>query len=93
LDLPTHFFFGLAIGFVFFGHTPELALLVGLGALLPDLDREYWFIPEAQFSEEQRHRALFHNVFVIALTFMISPFLSLGVFLHILQDVEEDSQR
>jgi hypothetical protein len=86
MDLPTHFFFGLAVGFVFFGHTPELALLVGLGALLPDLDREYWFIPEKQFAEEQRHRALFHNVFVIALTFVISPFLSLGVFLHVLQD-------
>lgn len=86
MDLPTHFFFGLAVGFVFFGHAPELALLVGLGALLPDLDREYWFIPERQFAEEQMHRALFHNVFVIALTFVISPFLSLGVFLHILQD-------
>lgn len=86
MDLPTHFAFGLAIGFVFFGHQPELALLVALGALLPDLDREYWFIPEAEYAPEQRHRALFHNVFVIALAYPISPFLSLGVFLHALQD-------
>ncbi|HZW55400.1 MAG TPA: metal-dependent hydrolase [Nitrososphaerales archaeon] len=86
MDLPTHFFFGLAIGFVFFGHQPELALLVGLGALLPDLDREYWFIPPKKYAAEQRHRALLHNVVVIALTFAVSPFLSLGVFLHVLQD-------
>jgi hypothetical protein len=86
MDLPTHFFFGLAIGFVFFGRQPEYALLIGLGALLPDLDREYWFIPPKQYAEEQRHRALLHNVVVIALTFAVSPFLSLGVFLHVLQD-------
>lgn len=86
MDLPTHFLFGLAIGFVFFGHTPELALLVGLGALLPDLDREYWFIPAKTYASEQRHRALLHNVVVMALTFVFSPFLSLGVFLHVLQD-------
>ena len=86
MDLPTHFAFGLAMGLVFFGHQPELALLVALGALLPDLDREYWFIPAKQYAEEQRHRALLHNVVVIALTYVVSPFLSLGVFLHILQD-------
>ncbi|MCL5067339.1 MAG: metal-dependent hydrolase, partial [Thaumarchaeota archaeon] len=86
MDLPTHFAFGLAMGLVFFGHQPELALLIALGALLPDLDREYWFIPAKQYAEEQRHRALLHNVVVIALTYVVSPFLSLGVFLHILQD-------
>jgi len=86
MDLPTHFAFGLAMGFVFFGHQPEFALLVSLGALLPDLDREYWFIPAKQYAPEQRHRALFHNVLVIALTYPVSPFLSLGTFLHVLQD-------
>jgi len=74
------------MGFVFFGHQPEFALLVALGALLPDLDREYWFIPAKKYAPEQRHRALFHNVLVIALTYPVSPFLSLGTFLHILQD-------
>ncbi len=86
MDLPTHFFFGLAIGFVFFGHQPEFALVISLGALLPDLDREYWFIPAKKYAEDQRHRALLHNVVVIALTYAVSPFLSLGVFLHVLQD-------
>jgi len=74
------------MGLVFFGHQPELALLVALGALLPDLDREYWFIPAKKYADEQRHRALFHNVIVIALSYAVSPFLSIGVFLHVLQD-------
>jgi hypothetical protein len=85
LDLPTHAIFGFAVGLVFFGR-PEIALLVSLGALIPDLDREYWFIPMKAYLDEQYHRALFHNVFVIALAYLVSPFLSLGIFLHMLLD-------
>jgi hypothetical protein len=85
LDLPTHVAFGIAVGFVFFGR-PEIALLIGLGALLPDLDREYWFIPAKTYQDEQYHRALFHNVFFMALAYLVSPFISLGIFLHVLQD-------
>lgn len=85
LDLPTHAVFGFAVGLVFFDR-PEIALLVSLGALIPDLDREYWFIPVKMYRDEQYHRALFHNVFVIALVYLVSPFLSLGVFLHMLLD-------
>jgi hypothetical protein len=70
---------------VFFGD-PEIALLIGLGAALPDLDREYWFIPAKQYRDEQYHRALFHNVFIMAAAYMLSPFLSLGILLHISQD-------
>ena len=85
LDLPTHFFFGIAVGLVFFGQ-PFIALIIGLGALLPDLDREYWYVPEQEYAEEQMHRALFHNVVVMAIAYLASPLLSLGVFLHVLQD-------
>jgi hypothetical protein len=77
--------FGLAVGFVFFGR-PEVAFLIALGALLPDLDREYWFMRTKIYSDEQIHRAGLHNVFVMAITYLVSPFLSLGVFLHVLQD-------
>jgi hypothetical protein len=74
------------MGLVFFGH-PEIAfLLIGLGALLPDLDREYWFIPSKEYRDEQYHRALLHNVFFMALVYLVSPFLSLGIFLHVFQD-------
>ena len=85
MDLPTHVFFGLAIGLVFFGH-PEIALLVGLGALVPDLDREYWFVKSSVYRDEQLHRALLHNVFIIGLLYLLSPFLALGTFLHMLLD-------
>jgi hypothetical protein len=85
LDLYTHWFFGFAIGLVFFGR-PEIAFLIGLGALIPDLDREYWFIPAKQYRDEQLHRALFHNVFIMAVAYLGSPFLSLGIFLHTLLD-------
>ena len=85
MDLPTHFTFGFAVGLVFFGK-PEIALLIGLGTLIPDLDREYWFIPRKVYADEQIHRAGLHNVFVMVLTYLVSPFLSLGIFLHALQD-------
>ena len=85
MDLPTHIFFGVAIGLVFFGR-PEIALLIALGTIFPDLDREYWFVPTEVYLNEQYHRAVLHNVFIVALAYLVSPFLSLGIFLHMLQD-------
>ena len=85
MELSTHVAFGVVVGLIFFGK-PDIALLVGLGALIPDLDREYWFMPWKWYRDEQYHRALFHNVFIIALAYVISPFISLGIFLHIFQD-------
>jgi hypothetical protein len=85
LNLTTHFFFGLAVGFLFFGQ-PTVAFLVALGALLPDLDREYWFMPSNEYRDEQFHRSLFHNLFVMGVVFLLSPFVSLGMFLHVFQD-------
>lgn len=64
MNLTTHLFFGVAVGFLFFGN-PEIALLVTLGSLLPDLDREYWFMPSEEYRDEQLHRSLFHNLFVM----------------------------
>lgn len=85
MDLPTHFVFALATGLIF-TNNPEVALMIGLGALLPDLDREYWFIPRKVYADEQIHRAGLHNVFLMAAIYVISPYLSLGIFLHVLQD-------
>jgi hypothetical protein len=85
LQLTTHVVFAFALGLLFFGR-PDAALLVGLGALVPDLDREYWFVKEKKYRDEQPHRARFHNVFVMAIGFLLSPFFSLGIFLHSLQD-------
>lgn len=85
MDLPTHFAFGFAAGLVFTDNT-QIAFLVAFGSLIPDLDREYWFIPRRIFSDDQLHRAAFHNVFMMALIYVVSPYVSLGIFLHILAD-------
>jgi hypothetical protein len=85
LELTTHVFFAFAVGLLFFGR-PDAALLVSLGALVPDLDREYWFVRKRKYQDEQPHRARFHNVFVIAAGYLLSPFFALGIFLHSLQD-------
>lgn len=53
---------------------------------MPDLDREYWFVRTKTYQDEQPHRARFHNIFVMALGYLVSPFFSLGIFLHALQD-------
>ncbi|HEV2120358.1 MAG TPA: metal-dependent hydrolase [Candidatus Bathyarchaeia archaeon] len=86
MDLPSHLSFGLAIGAVFFGNNPEIVLLIGLGTLIPDLDREYWYVRQQVYAEEQYHRARFHNVFMILIGYLVNPFFSLGIFLHMLQD-------
>ena len=83
--MTTHFFFGLAVGFLLFGQ-PWIAFIVALGALLPDLDREYWFMPSNEYRDEQFHRSLFHNFFVMGAVFLLSPFVSLGMFLHVFLD-------
>jgi hypothetical protein len=85
LELTTHAVFAFAVGLIFFGRL-DIAFLVTLGALVPDLDREYWFVRVRKYQEEQPHRARFHNVFVMAVGYLLSPFFALGIFLHALQD-------
>jgi hypothetical protein len=85
LELTTHAVFAFVVGLIFFGRL-DAALLVTLGALLPDLDREYWFVRVKTYRDEQPHRARFHNVFVMAAGYLLSPFFALGIFLHALQD-------
>jgi len=85
LQLTTHAVFAFAVGLIFFA-SPKAALLVTLGALVNDLDREYWFVREKKYRDEQPHRARFHNVFVMTAGFLLSPFFALGIFLHSLQD-------
>ncbi len=40
MNLNSHILFGIAIGIAFF-HNVDIAILIGIGAALPDLDREY----------------------------------------------------
>jgi hypothetical protein len=85
VNLTTHFVFGAFVAAVF-TRLPSAVVLVALGSLIPDLDREYWFWGRERFKEDQVHRSLFHNVFVILILYFISPWISLGVFLHSLLD-------
>lgn len=85
MNLVTHAVFGLAIGFIFFGRV-DIAILIVVGSLLPDLDREYWFIPQREYREEQYHRALFHNIFFMIGIYLANVYASLGIFLHSLLD-------
>jgi len=77
--------FGVALGAVFFGK-PEIMLLAGIGAAIPDLDREYGFLSKESFSRRQVHRALCHNFLFLGLVYLINPYLGIGAFSHTLLD-------
>ena len=85
MNLPTHIMFGALIGALFFGRL-DIILLVAIGSVLPDMDREYGFFSKDYFREHQLHRALCHNFVFIGIVFLISPFLAIGAFCHTLLD-------
>ena len=85
MNLPTHIMFGALIGALFFGRW-DIILLVAIGSVLPDMDREYGFFSKDYFRDHQLHRALYHNFVFIGIVFLISPYLALGAFCHTLLD-------
>ncbi|MGD0644740.1 MAG: metal-dependent hydrolase [Candidatus Bathyarchaeia archaeon] len=85
MNLPTHIMFGALIGALFFGRL-DIILLVAIGSVLSDMDREYGFFSKDYFRERQLHRALCHNFVFIGIVFLISPFLAIGAFCHTLLD-------
>jgi hypothetical protein len=85
MNLPTHIMFGALIGALFFGRW-DIMLLVAIGSVIPDMDREYGFFSKNYFREHQLHRALCHNFLFIGIVFLINPYLALGAFCHTLFD-------
>ncbi|MGD0028409.1 MAG: metal-dependent hydrolase [Candidatus Bathyarchaeia archaeon] len=85
MNLPTHIMFGALIGALFFGRW-DIILLVAIGSVLPDMDREYGFFSKDYFREHQLHRALYHNFVFIGILFLINPYLAIGAFCHTLLD-------
>ena len=85
MNLPTHIVFGALIGALFFGRW-DISLLVAIGSVLPDMDREYGFFSKDYFRDHQLHRALYHNFLFIGIVFLINPYLALGAFCHTLLD-------
>ncbi len=85
MNLTTHIVFGALIGALFFGRW-DIVLLVAIGSVLPDLDREYGFFSKNYFRDHQFHRALYHNFFFIGILYLFNPYLALGAFCHTLLD-------
>ncbi len=85
MNLNTHSLFAAAVAAFLVGK-PEAILLAGLGSIVPDLDRPYWFIPKKKTEEEEYHRAFLHNIVALAATYLINPYLGLGLFSHLLLD-------
>ena len=81
MNLSTHIVFGIIVGALLFGR-PEIALMVGIGSAINDLDREYGFFSKESFRRRQIHRALFHNFLFIGIVYLINPFFGIGAFLH-----------
>jgi uncharacterized membrane protein YidH (DUF202 family) len=59
---------------------------MSIGALIPDLDREYLFVAKNFIGKHQLHRSLFHNIFITGLLYLANPFLALGALSHSLLD-------
>ena len=76
---------GFALGIVIFHNVP-VALVIAIGAMIPDLDREYLFVAKDFIGKHQLHRSLFHNFLFIGLIYLLNPFLALGALSHSLLD-------
>jgi len=48
MNLNSHALLALSVGMVF-THNTQLAVLIGIGAILPDIDREYVFTKKKFF--------------------------------------------
>ena len=85
MNLTTHAVVAFAVGITFFHNVP-VALNMTIGALIPDLDREYLFIAKKKIEQYQLHRSLFHNLLWIGFLYVLNPFLALGALSHSLLD-------
>ncbi len=85
MNFTTHLMFGIFVGSLFFGK-PEIIMLLAIGSMIPDLDREYAFLSKESFRNRQVHRAVCHNFLFLGMVYLINPYLALGAFLHTLLD-------
>jgi len=85
MNFHTHVAIGILVGALFFGRL-EIMVMIGIGSIIPDLDREYGFFSKESFRRRQIHRALLHNFLFIAILYFINPYLGIGAFLHTFLD-------
>jgi hypothetical protein len=74
MNLTTHCALAPDLGIALF-HNVEIALVMSIRALIPDLDREYLFVVRNFTARHQLHRSLFHNFFFIPVLYLDNPFL------------------
>ncbi len=86
MNITTHAVVGFLLGIVLFRNV-ELAVIMLMGAVIPDLDREYFFWKRDSFRVLQLHRALLHNVVVAAVLYVLNPLLALGALSHYFLDM------
>jgi hypothetical protein len=86
LNLTTHAALGFVLGTTVFRNV-EIALVMTIGAFIPDLDREHLFIARKKWAELQLHRALFHNFFFLGALYLFNPYLAFGAFTHVMLDM------
>src|SRR5579862_8592 len=86
MNLTTHWVLSFVLGVAIF-HNIEIALIMSIGALIPDLDREYFFVAKNFIGRHQLHRSLFHNFLFIGILYLINPYLSLWALSHSLLDM------
>ena len=85
MNLTTHSVLAFALGIALF-HNFGIAFILTIGAVIPDLDREYLFVAKDFIGKYQLHRSLFHNFLFIAILYILNPFLALGALTHSLLD-------
>jgi len=86
LNLTTHAALGFILGIAIFRNI-EIALVMMIGAFIPDLDREHLFIARKRWAQLQLHRALFHNFFFLGAMYLFNPYLAFGAFTHVMLDM------
>jgi hypothetical protein len=85
MNLTTHIVAAFALGIAVF-HNVGIAFTFVVGAMIPDLDREYLFVAKSFIGRHQLHRALFHNLLFVGILYILNPFLALGALTHSLLD-------
>ena len=86
MNLTTHWALAVALGYGIF-HSEQIALVMGIGALIQNLDREYFFTSGNFIAKHRLHRALFHNFGFILILYLANPLLALGALTHSLLDM------
>ncbi|TMI19269.1 hypothetical protein E6H32_02635 [Candidatus Bathyarchaeota archaeon] len=79
MNLTTHAALGFVLGIELFRNI-EIALVMMIGAFIPDLDREHLFIARKRWAQLQLDRALFHNFFFLGAMYLFNPYLAFGAF-------------